>query len=241
MRLICLTTYIVVCLKCLKGTRGNQADSSLFHFGLIKMLVVCHLGLHRDCWNDFIMCNNFEDSSPPQVEKPVVSESKSVPPVPYSALLPKPLPESPIDLPNFVTQDMENVKPADKMPKAKPITNSKGKKNSRLISCMTRNKPKVPVNPDPIMVSEDSDSEVERYLASEYPYSEGLCDKPSYDFVKNLSPCLQSDPTFPGIKMPCETLGDSSKPPPVLSEPAAPPCDQCGSWLERYYLDVPML
>jgi hypothetical protein len=91
------------------------------------------------------------------------------------------------------------------------------------------------------MVSEDSDSEVERYLASEYPYSEGLCNKPSYDFVKNLPPCLQNDPNYPGIKMPRETPGDSSKPPPALSQPAAPPCDQCGSWLERYYLDVPML
>jgi hypothetical protein len=106
---------------------------------------------------------------------------------------------------------------------------------------MARNKPKAPVNPDPIMVSEDSDSEIERYLASEYPYSEGLCDKPSYDFVNNLPPCLQNDPNYPGIKVPCETPGDSSKPPPVISEPAAPPCDQCGSWLERYYLDVPML
>jgi hypothetical protein len=128
-----------------------------------------------------------------------------------------------------------------KRPKAKPTANSKGKKNARLISRMARNKPKAPVNPDPIMVSEDSDSEVERYLASEYPYSEGLCDKPAYDFVKNLPPCLQNDPNYPGIKMPCETPGDSSKPPPALAEPAAPPCDQCGSWLERYYLDVPML
>ena len=24
-------------------------------------------------------------------------------------------------------------------------------------------------------------------------------------------------------------------------EPVVPPCDQCGLWLERYYLDVPML
>jgi hypothetical protein len=205
------------------------------------MLMVCKLGLHRDCWEDFLKRNNFDDSSPPQVDKPVVSESKSVPPVPYSALLPKPLPDSPIDLPNSVTKDVENAKPVAKRPKAKPTANSKGKKNARLISRMARNKPKAPVNPDPIMVSEDSDSEIERYLASEYPYSEGLCDKPAYDFVKNLPPCLQNDPNYPGIKMPCETPGDSSKPPPALAEPAAPPCDQCGSWLERYYLDVPML
>jgi hypothetical protein len=227
--------------KMSKRYKRNQADNNLFHFGLIKMLVVCKLGLHRDCWDDFLKRNDFDGSSPPQVDKPVVSESKSVPPVPYSALLPTPLPDSPVDLPNSVNKHVEVVKPVAKRPKAKPTANSKGKKNARLISRMARNKPKIPVNPDPIMVSEDSDSEIERYLASEYPYSEGLCDKPSYDFVKNLPPCLQNDPNYPGIKMPCETPGDSSKPPPAPAEPTAPPCDQCGSWLERYYLDVPML
>jgi hypothetical protein len=97
--------------KMSKRYKRNQADNSLFHFGLIKMLVVCHLGLHRDCWNDFLKRNNFEDSSPPQVDKPVVSESKSVPPVPYSALLPKPLPDSPIDLPNSVTKMWKMLNP----------------------------------------------------------------------------------------------------------------------------------
>jgi hypothetical protein len=106
---------------------------------------------------------------------------------------------------------------------------------------MARNKSKPLVNPDPIVVSEDSDSEVERYLASEYPYSEGLCAKPSYDFVINLPPCLQNDPNYLGIKLPCETLGDSSKPSLALPQPTVPSCDQCSSWLERYYLDVPML
>jgi hypothetical protein len=205
------------------------------------MLVVCKLGLHHDCWEDFLKHNDFTDSSPPQVDKPVVSESKLVPPVPYSALLPKPLPEPPIVLPNSVTTDVENVKPVAKKPKTKPTANSKGKKNARLISRMARNKPKIPINPNPIMVSKDSDSDIERYLTSEYPYSEGLCDKPAYDFVKNLPPCLQDDPNYPNIKIPCETPGDSSKPPHVLSQPVAPPCVQCSVWLERYYLDVPML
>jgi hypothetical protein len=100
--------------KMSKRYKQNQADSSLFHFGLIKMIVVCHLGLHRDRWNDFLVHNNFDDSNPPQVDKPVVSESKSVPPVPYSALLPKPLPNSPIDLPNSTTKHVEVVKPVAK-------------------------------------------------------------------------------------------------------------------------------
>jgi hypothetical protein len=140
-----------------------------------------------------------------------------------------------------VTKDVQTVKPVGKKPKAKPTANSKGKKNARLISRMARNKPKPPVNPDPIILSGDSDSEVERYLASEYPYSEGLCAKPSFDFVSNLPPCLQNDPNYPGIKLPCPNPGPSSKPSPALPKSTAPPCDQCGSWLERYYLDVPML
>jgi hypothetical protein len=77
-----------------------------------------------------------------KVDKPVVSESKSVPPVPYSALLPKPLPDSSIDLPNSVTKNVETVKPMAKKPKAKPTVNSKGKKNARLISRMDKKQTK---------------------------------------------------------------------------------------------------
>jgi hypothetical protein len=104
---------------------------------------------------------------------------------------------------------------------------------------MARNKPRTPANSEPIVVSEDSDLEIERFLANEYPYSKGLCDKPAYDFVKNLPPCLRDNPKFPGIELSRGTLGDSSKP--SSAQPAIPPCDQCGLWLERYYLDVPML
>jgi hypothetical protein len=227
--------------KMSKKYKRSQVDSSLFHYGLVKIIVVYHLGLHEDCWNDFLARNDFEDSNPPQVDKPMVSKDKTVPLVPYSILLPKPLPDSPIDLPHSVTKDVENVKPVGKKPKAKPTANTKGKKNACLISRMARNKLKPPVNPDPIVLSEDPDLKVECFLASEYPYSEGLCAKPSYDFMSNLPPCLQNDPSYPGIKLPCETPGRSSKPSPALSKPTVPPCDQCSSWLERYYLDVSML
>jgi hypothetical protein len=135
----------------------------------------------------------------------MVSEGKSVPLVPYNIMLPKPLPDSPIDLPHSVTKDVETVKPMGKKPKAKPTANSKGKNNAHLISRMARNKPKPPVNPDPIILSGDSDSEVECYLASEYPYSEGLCVEPSFELVLNLPPLLQNNPNYPGIKLPCKT------------------------------------
>ena len=106
---------------------------------------------------------------------------------------------------------------------------------------MERNKPKPPVEPNPIVLSEDSDSEVERFLASEYPYSQGLCAEPSYDFVSNLPPCLKDEPNYLGIELPHETLAHLPKPLPSLSKPTQPRCDQCSSWLERYYLDVVIL
>jgi hypothetical protein len=219
--------------KMAKRYKRSQADTSLFHVGLIKMCMVYELGLRQDCWGDFLIRNGFQESNPPQVDKPMVTESKPAP-VPYSVFLPKPLPDPPTSLPMSVTKQVEIAKPTVNRPKAKANANAKGKKNSRLISRMARNRPKSPAKSEPIVVSEDSDSEIERFLADEYPYSEGLCDKPAYDFVKNLPPCLRDNPKFPGIGLPQGTLGESSKNP-------ATPCDQCGLWLERYYTDVPML
>jgi hypothetical protein len=156
-----------ILFKMSKKYKINQADSSLFHYGLVKLIVVCHLSLHGDCWSNFFAQNRFEDSNPTQVDKPVVSEVKIVPPVPYHVLLPKPSSDPPIELPHTVTKSVETVKPMSKNPKANLTTNAKGKKNARLISRMARNKPKPHVEPNPIMLSEDSDSEVERFLASE--------------------------------------------------------------------------
>ena len=87
----------------------------------------------------------------------MVTESKPTP-VPYSVLLPKPLPDPPTSLPMSVTKQVEIAKPTAKKHKAKPNANSKGKKNAQLISRMARNKPRTSANPDPIMVSEDSNS-----------------------------------------------------------------------------------
>jgi hypothetical protein len=132
-------------------------------------------------------------------------------------------------------------KPMRKNPKANPTANAKGKKNARLISRMARNKPKPSAESNPIILSEDSDSDVEHFLASEYPYSQGLCPEPPYDFMTNLPPCLRNDPSYPGIKLPRETLNNVSKPSPSLSKPTQSSCDQCDLWLEQYYIDVPIL
>jgi hypothetical protein len=205
-----------------KKYKRSQADTSLFHVGLIKMIFVYELGLRRDSWHDFLNRNGFEESSPPHVDKPMVTESKPTP-MPFNVLLPKPKPDSPLNSPMAVTKQTEVAKPTTQKTKEKNGANTRGKKNVRLISRMARNKPKPPVKLEPIVVSEDPDSEVERFLAKEYPYSEGLCGKPPYDFVKNLPPCLQDNPDFPGIKPPHETLEESSKP--STDQPVAAPYD----------------
>jgi hypothetical protein len=121
--------------------KRNKADSSLFHYGLIRLIVVYHLSLHGDCWSNFIARNDFDDSNPTQVAKPVVNEVKVVPPIPYNILLPKPLADPPTSPPHTVTKSVETVKPMGKKHKENLTANAKGKKNARLILWMARNKP----------------------------------------------------------------------------------------------------
>jgi hypothetical protein len=222
--------------KMAKRYKHSQVDTSLFHVGLIKMVLVYELGLRRDSWHEFLSRNGFGESNPLQVDKPVVAESKPTP-VPYDVLLPRPKPELPTSLPKSVPKQAEVAKATTQKTRAKTGVDTRGKKNARLISRMARNKSKLPAKTEPITISEDSDSDIERFLSEEYPYSEGLCSKPPHDFVRNLPPCLRDNPDFPGIEPFHETLGESSRPPYV--HPVAVPCDQCGLWIERYYLDVP--
>ena len=169
--------------------KRHKADTSLFHHGLIKLIIIYHLSLHGDSWKAFIARNGFENTNPVQVDKPMVIETKPEPPVPIHLLLPKPSADPPIDLPDTITKSVEAIKkPMRKNPKENLTANAKGKRNARLISRMARNKPKTSVESNPIILSEDSDSNIERFLASEYPYSQGLCPEPSYDFVSNLPP-----------------------------------------------------
>jgi hypothetical protein len=76
--------------KMSKRFKKEKADSSLFHYGLIKLIIVYHLSLHGDSWRAFIARNGFDDSDPIQVDKPVVNETKAEPPVPFHILLPSP-------------------------------------------------------------------------------------------------------------------------------------------------------
>jgi hypothetical protein len=211
--------------KMAKRYKRNQADTSLFHVGLIKILVVSELGLRRDSWQNFLNRNGFIEFNPPLVDKPMVSGDEANH-VPYSVLLPIPEPDSPM-------AETKAVKPITSKARAKNVV--KSKRNARMISRMERNKSKPPVKTEPITIDDDSDSSIERFLAREGFDN----DEPPYDFVDNFPLCLKDNPDYPGIKSSFETRGQTSKPPPARK--ATAPCDQCGLWLERYYLDVPKL
>jgi hypothetical protein len=109
--------------KMSKRFKKEKADSSLFHHGLIKLIVVYHLSLHGDSWTNFVARNGFEDTNPIQVDKPVVSEVKAEPPVPFHILLPPPKPsvDPKVDLPDAITEKFETIKrPASKKSQGKP-------------------------------------------------------------------------------------------------------------------------
>jgi hypothetical protein len=192
--------------KMAKRYKRSQANTSLFHVGLIKMVLVYELGLHRDSWHDFLSCNGFGESNPPQVDKPMVAKKKPTP-VTYDVLLPIPKPESPTSLLKALPKQTKVVKDTTQRNRTKTGVNNQGKKNARLISCMARNKSKLIAKTEPIVVSEDSDSSIEHFLSEE-----GFYDKPPHDFVKNLPPCLRDNPDFPGIEPLLETLGNHQNP-----------------------------
>jgi hypothetical protein len=147
--------------KMSKKFKRHNADNNLFHHGVIKLIVVYHLSLLGDSWRAFIARNGFEDTNPAQVYKPMVIETKAELLAPLHLLLPKPSAYPPVDLPDTVTKSAEATKkPMRKNPKGNLTTNTKGKRNARLISRMARNKPKPSTEPNPTILSEDSDSNI---------------------------------------------------------------------------------
>jgi hypothetical protein len=216
---------------------------------LIKIIIVHHLKLIGDYWQAFLSRNGFSTPKCGQVDKVVVTETLVGPAVPPPTLLPPIKPSNclNIDLPDTMADlcAKDNTKivkrPISKKGKGNTNANSKGKNNARWISRSARNKPKQNVDQKPIVLIKDSDSEIERFLAEEYPYSHGLCSVEPYDYVSNLPLCLKDDSNFLGIKFNSGTPGNLKEPSPVIPRPDQPPCTQCNSWLECYYTDVPLL
>jgi hypothetical protein len=93
-------------------------------------------------------------------------------------------------------------------------------------------------------VSEDSDSEIEKFLAEEDPMSYGFYPDRPYDYVNNLPPCLKDDPEFPGIQLcdkPTIRMENSPTHNVVHAHSLQSQCEVCRSWIDRYYTDVPLL
>jgi hypothetical protein len=235
--------------KMAKRFKREKADSSLFHHCLIKIIMVHQLKLNGDCWDAFLLRNGFASPEIGQVDKSVVTETLVGPVIPPPSLFPSVEPSTypnttqPDTLPDSCPKD--GGKPVKKSAKKKGKGNSdinyKGKKAARWVSRCARNKPKENTDQKPILLSEDSDSEIERFLTEEYPYSHGLCSVKPYDYVTNLPPCLRDNPNFPGIKLDREPTGQIRSSSPVNTQPVQPQCNECQSWLDRYYRDVPLL
>ena len=61
--------------KMAKRYKRQCLNSSLFHHGLIKMLLVHHLKLQGDDWGTFLSQNGFVTSSLVEVDKPMLEET----------------------------------------------------------------------------------------------------------------------------------------------------------------------
>jgi hypothetical protein len=216
---------------------------------LIKITIVHHLRLSGDSWEVFLLRSGFATLECGQVDKTIVTKTLVGPIVPPSTLLPVVEPSTypnadlPNTLPNPCSKDNANTikRRARKKGKGNTNFNRKGKKAARWVSRCAHNKPKQNTDQKPIVLSEDSDSKIEQFFTKEYPYSHGLCSIEPYDYVSNLAPCLKDDPNFPRIKFDSGTPGNLKDASPVMPRPDRSQCDECNSWLQRYYIDVPLL
>jgi hypothetical protein len=235
--------------KMSKRFKHEKADRNLFHYDLIRLIIVHHLNLSDDNWQSFLSRNGFTNPESAQIDKVVVNETLVGPAMPFHILLPpiKPSVFPNSDLPDALVNpcakdDIKAVKrPVRKKYNNDTTVDRRGKKNDRLISRLAWKKPKQNINQNPIVLSEGLDSNIEHFLAEEYPYSHGLCSKKPYDYVSNLPPCLKNNPNYPGIKLHKETPDNLNKPLPTISKPEQPSCIQCNAWLENYYTDIPLL
>jgi hypothetical protein len=242
-----------------KRFKMQKSDASLFHHGLIKIIMVHQLQLNNDNWDSFVLRNGFGNSELGQVDKPVITETLVKPTIsppslmpcdPISNLEPSTYPDStqpdtrPDSYPKGCVKTVK--KSTRKKFKGSVDVNYKSKRAARWVSRCARNKPKPCADKNTIVVSEDSNSEIERFLVEEYPYSYGLCSDRPYDYITNLPPCLKDNPDFPGIKLSNEPTGQMDDSPPVNTISAdtqsiQPHCNECRSWIDRYYKDVPLL
>jgi hypothetical protein len=245
--------------KMAKRFKRKKSDSSLFHHCLIKIIIEHQLKLNDDFWDAFLLRNGFVSSEIGQVDKSIVTKTLVEPTIPPPSLFPCDLISNvePSTYPDTTQPDIlpylypkggvKSVKKsAKKKCKGNVDINYKSKIVARWVSQCAPNKPKPCADQNTIVLSKDSDSEIQRFLTKEYSYSYGLCSGKPYDYVTNLPQCLKDNPNFPGIKLNSEPTGQMENSPPINTITAntqsiQPQCNECQSWIDRYYRDVPLL
>jgi hypothetical protein len=189
-------------------------------------LLVHHLKLQGDDWDNFLSRNVFVTSNPaevpvvdkPMLEKPPITSSDR------SILLSKePYDRATIDEPMFEQQDVDpNIieslehekdvcpntvakndnKLSHKLSMMNLDLGSVNKRSRRLISRSLQNKTRSHVSLiKSIEVHESSDSKIEKFLEEEYRTYHKSIPNQTNDFLDNLSPCPKHNEKFPGIKL----------------------------------------
>jgi hypothetical protein len=243
-----------------KRYRKQRSDSSLFHHGLIKILLVHQLELQNDNWDSFLIRNGFSNPNVEEIDKSVIEETLIYPTTPLSptqacvsASYNKPLLDPKVieqthGQATHLNDSVKNLKKSTgKISKSNVDINFKNKRAGRLISRRLRNKSNSHASSiSMIEVHESSDSKIDRFLAEEDPLSfEPHLDRP-YNFVDNLPPCLKHNAEFPGIKLGNEStvhVEDAPVHNHVCSQEtvAQSKCEVCRFWIDKYYTDVPIL
>jgi hypothetical protein len=130
-----------------KRYKKQRLDSSLFHHGLIKMMLVHQLKLQNDNWDSFLIRNDFANPDMEEVDKLVVEETvvyPTTPLIPTQACLattynnPEPDPKATEQPHGQATHPNDSVKnsnkPTGKTSKGHADLNFKNKRAGRLIS-----------------------------------------------------------------------------------------------------------
>jgi hypothetical protein len=71
-----------------KQFKRHKFESSLFHHGLIKIIIMRQLKSNNDCWDDFVLQNDFGNSELGQVDNPVITKTLVKPTISPPSLMP---------------------------------------------------------------------------------------------------------------------------------------------------------
>ena len=214
-----------------KRYKRQCLNSSLFHHGLIRMLLVHHLKLHGDYWDTFLSRNGFVTPIPVEFDKPMLEETP-IPCIERTISSSKqPYDRAMLDEPMSKQQDADprasefhdhekyacpNTfakivnRPSHKLSKNDSDIGFKNKMAWRLIFISLRNKLKSHMSSIKVIeVHESSDSEIEKFLAKEDPSYLKPDLSQTYNFIDNLPLCLKHSEGFPWIKLSKEPTDDS--------------------------------